>query len=709
LAGQRPTRHSLAALAPGHLDGLLEGDGLELLVGVPQNGQARRARVGHLKGGVDVDDPDVAFDLPAPVLHRPLLDHGLFGAGRIPGISGDVLLERVSGRAVTCDGEHGKERDKSNEPAGQHGIHGSNRSDFRRGGAVNWERRAQDLERLYRVGVALSAEQDKDRLIERILLEAKDLTRADGGTVYLAVDEQPDELAHDVTHLRFAMLRNDTLGIAQGGTTGVAIQLAPVPLYDEHGRPNQHNVASHCAMSKHSVNVADAYTEPGFDFSGTKAFDDRTGYRSRSFLTIPMVSAEGRLIGVLQLINARDEKGDTVAFDARQQEIVEALASQAAIALDNQQLLAGQKALLESFIQLIANAIDAKSPYTGGHCTRVPIITEMLARAACDADDGPFKDFSLSAEEWYELRIASWLHDCGKVVTPVHVMDKATKLETIHDRIEVIRARFQVRRLELELEAARAEREAHVGSPTPSQTATTTTLAARLSQLDDDLAFLVRANIGGEYLSPEKQARILAIAETPVTIGGKRTTLLTEDEAKNLCISRGTLTEDERLVINGHMVQTIRMLESLPFPRNLRKVPEIAGGHHEKMDGTGYPRGLWAGDMSLPARMMAIADVFEALTAQDRPYKSAKTLSETMKIMGFMKRDNHLDPALFDLFVSSGIYRTYAREYLPRELIDDVDEEALLALRPAPFTAPPPTERATRRREFLPAYRRLLR
>jgi HD-GYP domain-containing protein (c-di-GMP phosphodiesterase class II) len=566
---------------------------------------------------------------------------------------------------------------------------------------MDWKRRAQELERLYRIGVALSAEQDKDRLVELILLEAKELTRADGGTVYLAVDDAADasrsERGPDATHLRFAMLRNDTLGIAQGGTTGVAIRLAPVPLFDEQGRANHKNVASFCAATKRSVNVADAYTEPGFDFSGTKAFDEKTGYRSQSFLTIPMVSNEHRIIGVLQLINARDEAGVVVAFDARQQEIVEALASQAAIALDNQQLLAGQKALLESFIKLIANAIDAKSPYTGGHCTRVPIITEMLARAACDVADGPFKDFNLNDEEWYELRIASWLHDCGKVVTPIHVMDKATKLETIHDRIETIRTRFAVRRLELELAFAR-------GGGIDR-----TDLDAALKQLDDDLAFIAHANIGGEFLSPDKQARIRAIGSTPVTIGGTATTLLTEDETANLCISRGTLNDDERVIINGHMVQTIRMLEALPFPRNLRRVPEIAGGHHEKMDGTGYPRGIWAGDMSLPARMMAIADVFEALTAQDRPYKSAKTLSETMKIMSFMKRDNHLDPLLFDLFVTSGIYRSYAQKYLPPALVDDVDEAALLAVQPKPHTPPDVQARAARRRGFLPEYQRLLR
>ena len=564
---------------------------------------------------------------------------------------------------------------------------------------MDWQRRAHELERLYKVGVALSAEQNKDRLVEMILLEAKDLCRADGGTLYLAVDGGK----HEPTHLRFAILRNDSLKTAKGGTTGEAIDLAPVPLFDAAGLPNHKNVASYCATTKKSVNVADAYYEPGFDFSGTKAFDERTGYRSHSFLTIPMLNNEQRVIGVLQLINARDEGGCVVEFDAVQQEIVEALASQAAVALDNQQLLASQKELLESFIKLIANAIDAKSPYTGGHCTRVPIITEMLAKAACDAVDGPLAGFHLDDDGWYELRIAAWLHDCGKVVTPIHVMDKATKLEVIHDRIHDVRARFEIARRDIEVAQLK------LGPPSADAEAKHAALSKELAQLDDDLKFLEVANIGGEFLPPDKQARIREIGKRQIVIGGQTQPLLSDDEVCNLCISRGTLSEDERLVINGHMVQTIVMLEALPFPRNLRRVPEYAGGHHEKMDGTGYPKGIWGGDMSLPARMMAVADVFEALTAQDRPYKKAKSLSETMKIMGFMKKDNHLDPVLFDFFITSGVYRKYAEQYLPKELIDVVDEAALLAMQPKPHALPPEPERHARKSGFLPQYQKLAR
>jgi HD-GYP domain-containing protein (c-di-GMP phosphodiesterase class II) len=553
--------------------------------------------------------------------------------------------------------------------------------------------KVQRLELLHKVGVALSAERNKDRLLENILVEAKQLCRADGGTLYLRTDDE---------HLRFAIMRTDTLGIALGGTTGKEIEIDPIPLVDpETGEPNEQNIATATAVRKQSFNIEDAYDAEGFDFSGTKRFDEGAGYRSKSFLTIPMVNHDGRVVGVLQLINARDEAGEVVPFSHEQQEIVEALASQAAVTLDNQQLLEGQKHLLESFIQLIAAAIDAKSPYTGAHCERVPIITEMLARAACESDDGPFGDFQLDDDEWYELRIAAWLHDCGKVVTPVHIMDKATKLETITDRMKEVRARYSILRRDQEI--AHLTRVVEGEDRAESEKARN----AALEELNEELAFLEVANVGGEFLPDEKKDRIREIGKRTVTVGDEAQPLLDEDEIANLCISRGTLSEEERIIINGHMVQTIKMLEELPFPENLRRVPEYAGGHHEKMDGGGYPKGIYAGDMSVPARIMAIADVFEALTAQDRPYKKGKTLSESMRIMGFMKRDNHLDPELLNLFVTSGIYKVYGERYLPKELIDEVDEAAILAIEPKPFDAPEEHVRTERWQDFLPKYRGL--
>jgi HD-GYP domain-containing protein (c-di-GMP phosphodiesterase class II) len=557
---------------------------------------------------------------------------------------------------------------------------------------VTSDEKVKSLELLYRVGIALSAERNKDRLLEMILLEAKNLCNADGGTLYLRTDDD---------HLKFAIMRTDSLGIALGGTTGTPITFAPIPMLDANGQPNLKNVATAAALLKRSVNIPDAYHAAGFDFTGTKAFDASNNYRSKSFLAIPLVNGEDRVIGVLQLLNSRDPiTSELVSFTDEHQRIVEALASQAGIALDNQLLLEGQRILLESFIKAIASAIDSKSPHTGGHCERVPILTEMLAQAACDATTGPLGNFQLTEDEWYELRIAAWMHDCGKVTTPVHVMDKATKLETIFDRIELVRARFEILKRDAEIEWLRA-----LSAPGADREALKTAYDTRVAELSEELALIERSNIGGEFLEPEKQSKIAEIGSRTFVQGQQPRPLLSPDEVKNLTISRGTLTQEERVIINGHMVQTINMLEALPFPRNLQRVPEYAGGHHEKMDGTGYPRGLFAGDMSVPARIMAIADVFEALTAQDRPYKSAKKLSETMRIMGFMKRDNHLDPYLFDLFVLSGVYREYAKRYLPPALVDDVDEAFLLAIAPKGYTVPEPELRQQRSKKFLPEYR----
>jgi len=292
------------------------------------------------------------------------------------------------------------------------------------------------------------------------------------------------------------------------------------------------------------------------------------------------------------------------------------------------------------------------------------------------------------------------MHDCGKVTTPVHVMDKSTKLETIFDRIELVRARFEILKRDSEIEMLRA-----CETPGADRDALRAAHEKNLAELGLELALLEASNVGSEYLEPDKKAKIAQIGQRTYAQNGAARPLLTDEELHNLTVSRGTLTDAERLVINGHMVQTLNMLEALPFPRNLKRVPEYAGGHHEKMDGTGYPRGLFASDMSIPARIMAIADVFEALTAQDRPYKKAKKLSETMRIMGAMKRDNHLDPDLFDLFIASGVYRDYGKRYLPAALIDDVDEAALLAIRPKPFAMPDADVRRARFRQFLPEYR----
>ena len=522
------------------------------------------------------------------------------------------------------------------------------------------------LRRLIDVGIALSAERNHDRLMERILVEAKAIYNADGGTLYLKDEES----------LSFAIMRNDTLGIAMGGTTGDKVPFAPLALRDPAtNEPNHHNVATHVAITGALVNIPDAYSEAGFDFSGAVNFDKRTGYRSKSFLTVPLKNYEGQVVGVLQLINARDQTNTVVPFDLATQSLVEALSSQAAVALDNRQLLEGQKKLLDSFVQLIATAIDRKSPYTSGHCQRVPVLADMIADAACAASSGPFADFDLTDDERYEIHMAAWMHDCGKVTTPEYVMDKSTKLETIFDRIHTVQTRFTVLQRDAEItylkgklanEGTEAERKAE--------------LDATLARLEQERAFIEAANIGGEFLADEKIERIKQVAaQRWRDWTGKEQPFLSENEVYNLSIRKGTLNNEERKIISDHVVVTIEMLQQLPFPRNLRRVPEFAGGHHERMDGKGYPKGLKREDMSIPARIMAIADIYEALTAADRPYKKAMTLSQSLKIMEKMQAEGHIDSDLFHLFVEAGVYRRYAETHLKPEQLDQVDERELLS------------------------------
>lgn len=555
------------------------------------------------------------------------------------------------------------------------------------------------LHRLIQLGIALSAERDHDKLLETILLEAKDICNADGGTLYLVTDDE--------TGLSFQIMRNDTLDVALGGTTGKQIPFPPLPLYDpETGAPNLNNVATAVYHGRQSVNVPDAYEAADYDFSGTKKFDATTGYRSTSFLTVPMRNTDGEVTGVLQLINARDGAGTVIPFAPGIQPIIEALTSQAAVALENQTLIKAQRDLWDALIKMIASSIDDKSPYTGGHCQRVPEITKMLTRAACEARHGIFEAFDLTEEEWYELHVAAWLHDCGKITTPEYVVDKASKLETIYDRIHEVRTRFEVLRRDAEIAYLKARLDGEEEASARAR------FEAEVAALEDDFAFVGNANVGGEFMDDADIDRLREIgarrwtrhfdktvglaplaaqraeknpppappAEEPLLgdlpehmVGGYN-----HGELYNLAVRRGTLTEEERRTINDHIVVTIKMLESLPFPKKLRNVPEIAGGHHEKMDGTGYPRGLKRPDMSIPARVMAIADIFEALTAGDRPYKKAKTISESLRIMSFMVKDNHIDPDLFDLFLRSGVWKDYAETFLAPSQIDEVRIEDYL-------------------------------
>ncbi|MEO5339355.1 MAG: GAF domain-containing protein [Magnetococcus sp. MYC-9] len=573
------------------------------------------------------------------------------------------------------------------------------------------------LRLLVETGIALADEHHFTRLLETILLNGKRLSHADAGTLYLVGEDG---------NLHFKLARNDTLGLVLGGEEGQTIDLPPLSLARaEGGQPRKNHVATYVVQTGKTVRIDDAYAE-GNDYPGTREMDQKTGYRSVSMLTVPIKTQRGEVLGALQLLNALDPltralvpfNEDTVGF-------VEALAAQAATALENQNLIDAQKQLFNAFIQMLASAIDTKSPYTGGHCARVPVLAKWLAEAAVTAEEGVFASFQMSDDDRYALHLASWLHDCGKVAMPEYVVDKATKLETIYNRIHEVRLRFEVLRRDAEIRYWQGQLAAGA-----DEAALRHRFDADVAELEADFAFIAECNIGSEFLDGAKKERIKHIAgrhwmrhfddrlglsygelnrfadRPAVDLPVQESVLADKEEQRiprssdsaatrtsqegfkvevpelhqntgeiyNLCIERGTLTAEDRYLITEHIILTIRMLEKLPLPAALRAVPEYAGAHHETMIGTGYPRKLSREQMSIPARIMAIADIFEALTASDRPYKKAKPLSEAIRIMGFMARDQHIDADLFRLFLEKKIHLQYANLFLAPEQIDGVEE-----------------------------------
>lgn len=528
----------------------------------------------------------------------------------------------------------------------------------------------EQVGRLNEIGISLSSERDADIVCDKILQGAMELTNADGGSLY--------RMSDDKQTLEFVIVATHSLDIHMGGAGGSEINFPPIQLYI-NGEPNMDTVVSCAVHEDRTINIPDAYNADGFDFSGTKKFDQQTGYRTQSLLTVPMKNHEGVTIGVLQLINSKDhDTGETNEFTKEERHLTESLASQAAVALTNNRLIEEQKELFESFIELLAGAIDAKSPYTGGHCRRLPVLTMMIAEACNKETEGLWADFNLTEKDFYELKIAGWLHDCGKVTTPEYVVDKATKLETIYDRINTVDTRFEVLKRDAKIDVLEQKLTLLKDSPDSDTGDLEKAYEEKVEKLNDDRDFIRASNIGGEFMDEKLQQRVRDIAEHRwINPEGGDVKLLDVDEVTNLIIQRGTLNDKEREVINNHIVMTIKMLGELPFPEHLSNVPEYAGGHHERMDGKGYPLGLTREQLSIPARMMGVADIFEALTASDRPYKKGKKLTECLRILGFMKLDNHIDPDIFDVFIRKKVYMRYAETFLPSEQIDEVDESKI--------------------------------
>ncbi|MCP4899656.1 MAG: GAF domain-containing protein [bacterium] len=576
------------------------------------------------------------------------------------------------------------------------------------------------ITKFFEISIALSAEKNATKLMEMILREACTVSHADGGAVLLRTE---DEAA-----LELAVLENHQTGVHLGGTSGKQPDLDPVSLATPNDPGAATSVDTATVELGEPIRIDDLTLEEQFDITEVRDRFELDGSPTHSLLSLPLADQQGQVIGLLQLVNAREPSGQIAGFDPEVLPHLEALCADAAVALDLRRLLQAQKDLLESFIHVVAGAIDAKSPYTHGHCQRVPILARMLAEAAHEVGEGPLAEFSLTDDEWYELHIASWLHDCGKVTTPEYVVDKATRLETNYNRLHEIRTRFEVLWRDAELECSNAL----VDDPSTAE-ATRTRLQERLHQIADDWQFVAECNLGETFMDEDRRRRLEQIAsqtwvrhlddrvglsheelrrkerqpqqDLPVTetlladraehiierpgspFGGTDHDFRMEvpehlyhlGELYNLSIQRGTLTTEERFKINEHIIQTINMLGKLPFPRELRRVTDWAGNHHEKLDGTGYPRRLTSEDLSVPERVMAIADVFEALTATDRPYMRPKALGLALRIMRSMCDEGHLCPELFDLFLSSGAYRKYAEQYLQPSQLEEVDISQFLS------------------------------
>ena len=527
----------------------------------------------------------------------------------------------------------------------------------------------QNMSILNQIGIALSEERSNDRLLELILFAAKTMTSADGCALYtLTGDKQ----------LRLSVMNIDSIHLVMNRDGNMVI-----PLFDDGGKPNTLTAVAFSALKDATVNIPDMYHATSFDFSHIRDFDRTIGYRSHSLLSVPVKNHENEIVGVLQLINAQERTSRTVVpFSDEDQRLLETLASQAAVALSKNQLIDDFRKLFDSLVELIATAIDEKSPYTGDHCRRVPELTMMLAKAVTGRKEGIFKDFNLSEEEMHELKVAALLHDCGKVTTPVHIVDKATRLEAIFDRIHLIDAHFEILRRDAQIAFLQKQislfpmvsgNKSSAAGDGVQIVLAREELEKTLEQIDKDQKLVRVCNSGETVMNDDLKQRIenIALKYRWINAECKEEPLISLAEAYTLTSAKGTLTPEERAVINQHIKTTIKMLGSLHYPKSLRNVPIFAETHHEHMDGTGYPMGLTREQIPLQGRIIAIADIFESLTAKDRPYKKGLTLIEALQMLSSMKDNGHIDPDLFDLFVEEKVYLRYAEKYLSHTQVDE--------------------------------------
>lgn len=513
------------------------------------------------------------------------------------------------------------------------------------------------VDQLIEIGDSLTNEKDLNILMEKILLGAKNLSNADGGTLYLLTDEK---------ELSFTVVQTDSLNIKMGGTQG-EITWPNLNLYNENGEANTKMVAALCALKNELFNIEDVYHAKDFNFEGTKKFDKSTGYRTKSMLVIPMVNYENEVIGVIQLLNKLDSSKNIISFTKEDENLIRSMSSQAAISIENARLIENLENLLNAFIKSVVKAMGEKSIYTGGHINRVAYIATMMANEI-NEDNTIFKDINYNKNELKQIDLAAWLHDIGKITTPEHVIDKATKLQTIVDRVDLVKTRIEVAKRDLKIEYLRNKDQLTDEHLKEFETS----IRTQLKEFDEDLAFIEEIN-HGTFMTAEMEDRVKKIASKKVCINDKLTPILNEDEVYNLCIQKGTLNNEEREIINNHVVVTYNMLNALPFPKKLQRVPLMAGSHHKKVGGGGYgAKEIMDMPMTLEDKILAVADVFEALTANDRPYKQANSLNKSMHILASMVKYEELDKELVQFFVEKNLHLKYAKEFLNQEQMDEI-------------------------------------
>ncbi|QKF82377.1 HD domain-containing phosphohydrolase [Halarcobacter ebronensis] len=497
------------------------------------------------------------------------------------------------------------------------------------------------FDKILAINLELSSELDKDKLFEMILTLTKELTHCEGGTLYI--------VSKDKKYLDFKVVQNTPLNINMGGTKD-NITWNSLPLYLEDGSENKQMVAVVSALEKRIINISDVYNETAYNFEGTKKFDKSTGYHSQTMLVIPLINHEQDVIGVLQLINKTKTINHVIPFTIDDEKIIKAFSSQAAMALTNSLLINSLEEFLNAFVETIAHAIDAKSTHTRNHIGKVAKIASYLAQAI-DSDETIYKDVKYSSNEFRQIELAAWMHDIGKISMPESIIDKATKLQSMLDRIEIIKERFEVIKRDYEISYLKNE-------------ISKDEYKKRVQELEENEIFVEKVNIGGEFMRDEDLERIKEVSKLTYKRDKETIPLLNEDEVANLSIRKGTLTEEEKDIMNSHAQLTLDMLSALPFPKKYNRVLNIASNHHEKLNGKGYPRGLDEKVLTLEDKIMILADIFEALTASDRPYKEGKKLSEVFKILSFMVKDKEIDGELLKFFHEHEVLKKYSDEEL---------------------------------------------